>query len=324
MDAFGGILERWGLLFFLGELVIKLAFVAALLLRRDRRGSAPTNLTWILVILAIPVVGIAAYLMVGTVRLGTRRTRQRAELVDRLNWGEAGAGKAGRYPELEVDYRRLAALAVSAGALDPRGGNELELLSGSTAYIDRMIADIDRATHHCHVLSYIFLDDGSGRRLSEALLRAAERGVVCRVLVDAVGPGDFLDSALRRRLAAGNVHVAAALPVSFVRAAFARLDLRNHRKLAIVDGAVGYTGSQNVSDAEFAPKPASRHGSMRWCASRGPSCATCSASSSKTGTPTPRSPFMSCSRSRHRQALSASRRRSSAPARKATAQRSVS
>src|SRR5690606_20514014 len=70
----------------------------------------------------------------------------------------------------------------------------------------------------------------------------------------AVGSKDFLRSALRREMAQAGVQIVDALPASVLRMAFSRVDLRNHRKLAVIDGAVAYTGSQNIACAEFAPK----------------------------------------------------------------------
>jgi cardiolipin synthase len=105
-----------------------------------------------------------------------------------------------------------------------------------------------------HLLTYIFLNDAAGRSIAQALARAARRGVATRLLVDALGSKAFLSSETRMLLEKAGVQVTAALPVSLVRAVLARLDLRNHRKLLVVDGQVAWTGSQNIAEAAFAPK----------------------------------------------------------------------
>ncbi|MHC5007872.1 MAG: cardiolipin synthase, partial [Planctomycetota bacterium] len=100
-----------------------------------------------------------------------------------------------------------------------------------------------------------YLDDHSGQRVAEALMDAAGRGVTCRLLVDGVGSVGFLRSHLRKRMQTRGVAVVEALPTSLLRLPFARIDLRNHRKLVVIDGMIGYCGSQNIADAEFAIKP---------------------------------------------------------------------
>lgn len=247
-------LETWKALLLLG---LQFAFPAAvavyLLLRRKWQPS--TTLAWLIVIVALPIVGILAYLMVGEVRLGRRRIRRHAEIVRRSRAHVARRWTADSRAEVSERYRSIAILAETAGGMGPRAGNLLELFSKTDSVIDALIRDIDGAKLHCHLLFYIYLADGTGTRLGEALGRAAQRGVDCRLLVDAVGSRPFLASALRRSLESCGVIVVGALPANPLRVAFARMDLRNHRKIAVVDGHVGFTGSQNVADAAFAIKP---------------------------------------------------------------------
>src|SRR5690606_13676581 len=81
-------------------------------------------------------------------------------------------------------------------------------------------------------------------------IAAAARGVICRVIVDAVGSRPMLRT-LAPRMRDGGVQVVAALPANPFRRQVARLDIRNHRKLAVIDGRIGYTGSQNIVDADY-------------------------------------------------------------------------
>ena len=135
------------------------------------------------------------------------------------------------------------------------GGNRVELIGDSARFRDRLISDIDAASDHVHMLYFIYLDDESGRLVGEALVRAAARGVRCRLLVDGVGSKAFLKSGLRRTMEEGGVTIAACLPVNALRMVIARMDLRNHRKIAVIDGQIGYTGSNNLAEAAFAVKP---------------------------------------------------------------------
>lgn len=145
-------------------------------------------------------------------------------------------------------------MAESFGASPVLSGNQLLLMGDTDVVIQRMAEDIDEAREHCHLLVYIYLDDHSGRRIADALMRAARRGVTCRLLLDSLGSRSFLRSDTCRRLRAAGVHVVEAMPANLLRALFSRIDVRNHRKLMIVDGRIGYTGSQNIANADFAPK----------------------------------------------------------------------
>src|SRR5207248_10674369 len=115
------------------------------------------------------------------------------------------------------------------------------------------IADLEAARHHVHLLYYIFENDRIGNRVGDALISAAKSGVKCRVLMDAVGSARGLRR-LAPRLRDGGVEVNATLPVGIFRRNAARIDLRNHRKIAVIDGQIGYTGSQNIVDPGLIPR----------------------------------------------------------------------
>src|SRR5438477_12318536 len=115
-------------------------------------------------------------------------------------------------------------------------------------FIQSLVEDLDAAEYHCHLLFYIFLTDHSGRRIAESLMRAASRGVRCRLLVDAVGSKAFARSAMRKALERGGVVVVESLKVNPLGTLFARIDLRNHRKIAVIAGQIGYTASQHIAD----------------------------------------------------------------------------
>jgi cardiolipin synthase A/B len=99
-------------------------------------------------------------------------------------------------------------------------------------------------------LTYIYRADRTGRKVTDALKRAAERGVVCRLLLDAVGSRVALKQ-FGSELRAAGAEVRSMLPVGLFRRKGERFDLRNHRKIAVVDGTIGYLGSQNIADPDF-------------------------------------------------------------------------
>ena len=221
-----------------------------------RRKSQPTVcLAWLTIIFLVPFVGLAAYLLIGEVRLGARRIRRYARDVDivaRANRPDIQLRHIVE-PEIEKTQQVILHVADQLGGLPVLGGNAADLLSETNTVIDRLVQDIDQARHHAHLLFYIFAADEMGERVAAALVRARSRGVQCRLLVDAVGSRRFL-RALAPKLAGQGIEVVPALPVNPVRRLFARLDLRNHRKLAVIDGRIAYTGSQNVVRADYGKK----------------------------------------------------------------------
>jgi cardiolipin synthase len=126
-------------------------------------------------------------------------------------------------------------------------GNRLQLLRNGEAYFPALIAAIDRARHEVHLETYIFADDATGRDIAAALSRAAQRGVMVRLLVDGFGARDF-DTGLGAGLGADGVEVMVYRPEAG-RYAFRRHRLRRmHRKLAVIDGEVGFAGGINIID----------------------------------------------------------------------------
>jgi len=237
------------------EFLIRLGLVGYLLIRQHK--SPSSRAAWIVVILALPVAGGILYVLVGEVRLGSRRVRKYAE-IDRLIDERLLTHRPPRFScslEIPAEFIQIAHLAELTGGNQPRCGNGLSLINETDSFIQSLVEDIDSAERHCHLLFYIILTDHSATRVVDALLRAAAREVHCRLLVDSVGSSAFLGSSLRRTLEAGGVRVVEALPANALRVLFARIDLRNHRKFAVIDGRVGYVGSHNIADAEFAPKP---------------------------------------------------------------------
>ena len=153
-------------------------------------------------------------------------------------------------------YRHLFQLGHSISGFLPIGGNTAHLLPNSNAVIDAMVADIDAAKDHVHVLFYIWLPDHNGRKVVEALKRAAGRGVTCRAMADDLGSRTMIRSEHWQAMRGAGVRVAAGLPIGhlLLRPFVGRIDLRNHRKIVVIDDRITYCGSQNCADPEFLVK----------------------------------------------------------------------
>ena len=235
------------------DLLIRVLLVIWVLLRKANNPQAA--LTWVVLLMGLPILGLVLYLMIGESRLGYWRRKRHAKAVAVIDLPEV---RASADPKTHVyigdDETQISALAEHVSDAPTVGGNRLELLSDSEKFIDRLVEDIDAAKEHVNILYYIYLEDHAGRKVADALIRAAARGIDCRLLVDAVGSKQFLKSKTHKNLKQAGVHLAACLPVNALRMVLARIDLRNHRKIAVIDGQIGYTGSNNLAEAAFAVK----------------------------------------------------------------------
>ena len=116
-----------------------------------------------------------------------------------------------------------------------------------------MVADIDAAQDHVHLTFYIWLPDNNGLKVVDALKRAATRHVACRVMADGLGSRIMIESPHWKAMEAAGIQVATALPIGnpLLRPLRGRIDLRNHRKILVIDNRITYCGSQNCADPEF-------------------------------------------------------------------------
>lgn len=225
------------------EWLIRFGALAVVPLRRSPAAAAG----WLLLIFFIPVPGLLLYLLIGRPRFPAARQRRSRELrpfiadvARRLEGGGAGC-----------DDGEVAKFAQVLGRLPCAGGNSIELIDDYDGFIDRLATDIRQAKRTVDILVYIFADDAVGQRLAAELAQAVRRGVRCRVMFDAIGSHRWRRGTLQLLRNAG-VEVREALPVRWLRR-HDRADMRNHRKLFVIDGAIGYAGSQNLVAKDFRP-----------------------------------------------------------------------
>jgi cardiolipin synthase A/B len=238
------------------HLTVQAAVIMRVLLRPHRDPSS--RIAWVVVIAALPVVGIVTYLLLGEVNIGRRRIERMRALLARMPCVQDASGAEARplQPEVPERYEPLFRVGRSISGFEPIGGNRARLLADSNATIDAMVGDIDAAIDHVHLLFYIWLPDHNGCRIVDALIRAAARGVTCRAMADDLGSRQMIRSGHWRAMESAGVRVARALPVGnpLLRVLFGRIDLRNHRKIVVIDDWITYCGSQNCADPEFLVK----------------------------------------------------------------------
>jgi cardiolipin synthase len=238
------------------HIFIQVALILRVLMRSHRDPSS--RIAWIVVILALPVVGIISYILLGETNIGRSRVRRMAEIVSAMP--DVTQSPGWQAPELKAEipqcYAHVFALGKTINGFDPIGGNSALLMEDSTATINRIVADIDSAKDHVHLLFYIWLPDNNGRKIVEALTRAAARGVSCRALADDLGSRTMIRSEYWLKMRYAGVKLASTLPVGnpLLQAFYGRIDLRNHRKIVVIDNYITYCGSQNCADPEFLVK----------------------------------------------------------------------
>ena len=235
---------------------LELAVIVRILLRPHR--DPASRIAWMVVVGVLPLIGIFAYLLLGEVNIGRRRVRRLHAVLEHMP--QIPAQAAADAPDFGAAaperYRHLFWLGYSISGFQPVGGNTACLLSDSNAAIDALVTDIDSATDHVHVLFYIWLPDNNGTKVVEALKRAAIRGVTCRAMADDLGSRTIIRSKHWEAMRAAGVRVAAGLPIGnpLLRPFEGRIDLRNHRKIVVIDDRITYCGSQNCADPEFRVK----------------------------------------------------------------------
>lgn len=238
------------------HIAIQLALIVRVLQRRHR--DPTSRVAWVVVILALPLVGIVAYLMLGETNIG----RKRVERLETIRAGMPGLSEipgwdaAEAVSKLNDRDRGLFRVGTSISGFEPVAGNLAELMVDSNTAIDAMVADIDKATRHVHLLFYIWMPDNNGTKMAHALQRAVARGVSCRVMVDDIGSRLLVKSSLWSDMETSGVQLCRLLKVGnpLVRILRGRIDLRNHRKILVIDNALTYCGSQNCADPEFLTK----------------------------------------------------------------------
>jgi cardiolipin synthase len=229
------------------------ATVARALLRPHREPAS--RLAWIIAIFALPIAGVILYLLLGETRISGGR-RERGRDINAHLYRPPGNYDC-RTEDCDSAHWAPIALARTVNHLDPTGGNSARLAADSNTAIEDMIADVDAARETAHGCFYIWLADNNGLKLKDAFIRAAKRGVHVRLLADALGSRKLIRSAHWRDMCDAGCEARVALPVgnplwTVIRG---RVDLRNHRKLMVVDNRVAWCGSQNCADPEFRIKP---------------------------------------------------------------------
>ncbi len=213
----------------------------------QKRKQPVSTLAWITAIVTLPYLGSLLFLLVGINRVERRAAlklaarQQIGRLVPGLARFQLLPGEA-----LEPQVQRLLRLADRVSTTKCCFGNAVEILTNTNRTLGLIEQAISSAKESIHLEYYIFQPDKTGYRLRDLLIRKAAEGVKIRFLFDGVG-SMFLGRKFLRPMVQAGITVASALPGASFRERWS-INLRNHRKIVIVDGVLGFTGGMNIGD----------------------------------------------------------------------------
>lgn len=234
-------------------LFVYVAQLAAIFFMEHRR---PAQLTaWLFIAFVCPVIGFVAYIMLG--KDFTRRRRiehykqEKIQYASDMSETVNGAHEIGN--EQLQQQEKLYAMLTGLVDFPITSRNETTILTNGKATFKAILEQLEKARHHIHLDYYTIRDDGIGRRFLEVLVRKAREGVEVRLVYDGIGSLHLSEQYIQELRAAG-VQTSCFLPP---RIAFydRRLNYRNHRKIVVVDGKVGFVGGINIGDEYIGKEP---------------------------------------------------------------------
>ena len=210
----------------------------------DNRNPLKT-LPWIIVLMLAPGVGLVFYFFFGQnlskQRIISRRMRKR--ITTQLEESDREADTS-----IPSEHRPLAQLLVNTCHAVPLRGSRITPYTDGRSKMEALLAEIARARHHIHLQYYILSNDATGQRLCDALIARAREGVEVRILYDDVGSRSVKkQKRFLERLRSEGIEVRAFLHVKFPRFT-SKVNYRNHRKIVVIDGHVGFIGGMNIAD----------------------------------------------------------------------------
>lgn len=219
-----------------------IAIVAMITVLLEHRQPAKT-IAWVLVLSFLPLVGIVLYFFFG------RRTRKNRHIweksLNQLTKRSMIEFAEQKQLELPEEHKELIQLFVNQNFALPFKNNETDVYVSGYEFFPALLAEISKATHHIHIISYIIDDDPLGRLLRDALIDKARKGIEVRLLFDDVGswktPNRFFE-----QMREEGIEVHPFMPVRFP-AFTGKVNYRNHRKIIVIDGKVGFIGGMNLA-----------------------------------------------------------------------------
>ena len=240
----------WSILFLL--IIIGMLLVVI----TDERDSGK-KIAWILIIVLLPIVGITLYIMLGfdirrTRLFNTRRSdflkffHTRADMrTRRLLYGDTAFNK------VKEEYRELATLLSKSNGTSVTDNNGIEIITSGKRKFEALTEDIRNARHHIHVEYFLFKKDKGSKMIKKLLMQKAREGVKVRFIYENIANINIRPRYFKEMKKAGVDVVSFTDPKFSILRLSALLNYRDHRKIVVIDGKIGYTGGMNISDDYF-------------------------------------------------------------------------
>ena len=250
----------WLVVVFVFDLTVRIA--AVIIVPRNRRPTAA--MAWLLAIYFIPLIGVFLFLLIGNPRLPRKRRKKQEQINGYIRDTSEHLDFGTLRPHAPEWFTSLVTLNRNLGAMPLAGDNAAHLISDYQQSLDAMADAIRQAERYVHIEFYILQADAATDNLFRALEEVSARGVAVRVLLDHwANRGKPFYRKTLKRLTAMKAEWQLMLPVQPFKGKYQRPDLRNHRKLLVVDGAIAYMGSQNVTDSTYNLKKNIKRG-LHW------------------------------------------------------------
>jgi len=211
---------------------------------------------WLFIMSIIPIVGFFFYLMFGNgIGLKTRRMINKTNIAENISKNEILYLMNKINQDIDLSdytllrkYEQLIKMNVNYGKGFLTFNNKLKFYSQGKDYIDDLLIDIENAKHHIHVDYYIFASDNVGKKIIDALTKKCQMGIKVRVIIDSVGSLRLKRKCFKNLIKAGGEFYEFFPAFLHFKLFNTKINYRNHRKIVIIDGKIGYTGGINFRD----------------------------------------------------------------------------
>ncbi len=219
----------------------------------SKKRSVSVSLAWLLVIYVLPIIGVLSYFLFGELNLGGRRAERAKEMFKPFGeWFSSLNNCQAHVTEtMGAHIYKIDELCNHRMNIPALSGNHLTLKSSPNEIMLSLIKDIEAAKEEIRMVFYIWHPGGLADSVASALIQAAKRNVKVRLLLDSAGSHRFFSSVWADTMTNAGIELVQALPVQPWRIFLSRLDLRQHRKIVVIDDEIAYTGSMNMVDPAY-------------------------------------------------------------------------
>lgn len=226
------------------EIIYVLTIVSVIIVVISENKNPLKTLSWVMVLIFLPFVGLVWYLAFG--QDFTKKqviTKRMYNKLKRRPLDEIGDLESFDYPKEHANLIRLLKNIDNTPLL---GGNSVQFYINAKDKYDSLLKDIENAKHHIHIVYYVFIDDEIGNKVKDALIKKSLEGVEVRFIYDGFGSRNTKKAFWEDMRKAG-IEAEPFLKLVFPKFT-SRLNYRNHRKIVVIDGQIGYMGGINVAD----------------------------------------------------------------------------